>query len=540
MPAMARNRSMSPASEYNGANSGSPPPPLSKRDKKRAVVSEKLNDLLASFNSNLRPHYDAQISAVQVDMNLIMRADPYANKPLDDSGDDVADTVNSVVGTQTPTDQAGQNDFKIDSGKFYTEFVHKVNDAQEERDINLALLHNKYQSNLHELQQRHQFHVRLAHEERRLLATSVRERLVQHLNQKRSKLLKEKEQLDIGDTNAMLLYPNQFSINGNPASPGGPHNARKTRQAKSRVVDRDALPEAAVSQENQKKRKAAALEDDHGSPGPFSRTVEAVGSAPFHDAKNKLIFSQHEAPAYSIDRLFTEKELAMNMNTAWLATQNFLTRLKNNSANGAKDPYANGVNGSHLGDDLLDSVEPTADEEVEATGMERTVSHHATRGAAKNALADLANVADLSQYYPNPGPTIMPGLIGAKANGTAPGPSSLTPEEIGQDLYLFSRPPGADDALANRLLDQAFAPLQSTEVQYRPPTQAPENGDVPHILSALGGVPMSAQSSQGGYSEAGGVPMSRQGSGLRRTASGHGSSFLGVSEPSRRGRLRGI
>ena len=60
------------------------------------------------------------------------------------------------------------------------------------------------------------------------MESTIRERLVQSLSHKRAKLMKEKEQLDIADTNALLLHPSQFSIT-NPSSPGGGQTSRKTR-----------------------------------------------------------------------------------------------------------------------------------------------------------------------------------------------------------------------------------------------------------------------------------------------------------------------
>ncbi|KAK3066683.1 hypothetical protein LTS18_001556, partial [Coniosporium uncinatum] len=84
----------------------------------------------------------------------------------------------------------------------------------------------------------------------------------------------------------------------------------------------------------------------------------------------------------------------------------------------------------------------------------------------------------------------------------------------------------ADDPLNNQLLEQATKPIASSEYQYRPPNQLADErelgGHHRDLLAAMGGVPMSAQSSQGGYSEAGGLPISRTNSamgGLRRTAS---------------------
>ena len=59
------------------------------------------------------------------------------------------------------------------------------------------------------------------------MTNTIRERLVQNLSSKRARLLKDKEQLDIADTNALLLHPSQFSIT-NPVSPGGGPTSRKT------------------------------------------------------------------------------------------------------------------------------------------------------------------------------------------------------------------------------------------------------------------------------------------------------------------------
>jgi hypothetical protein len=123
-------------------HSGSPAPvPQSKRDKKRAMLSEKLQDMVSSFSANLRPHYEAQANAIQIDISLIHRANPYQNKPLEDSPDDIADLIRTTVGNKIPADPVAEADFLADAGKLYTKFVHEVNDALEERDVNLTLLH---------------------------------------------------------------------------------------------------------------------------------------------------------------------------------------------------------------------------------------------------------------------------------------------------------------------------------------------------------------------------------------------------------------
>lgn len=135
------NRSQSPM-DMMSRLSGSPAPmPQSKRDKKRNMLNDKLQEMVSSFGANLRPHYEAQATAIQVDINLIYRANPYLNKPLEDSPDDIANLIRTTVGNKIPADPVAEQDFLADAGKLYTKFVHEVNDSLEGRDVNLTLLH---------------------------------------------------------------------------------------------------------------------------------------------------------------------------------------------------------------------------------------------------------------------------------------------------------------------------------------------------------------------------------------------------------------
>jgi len=123
-------------------NGGSPPPPLSKRDKRRTLIQDKLNDMLSSFNSNMRPQYDAQISAIYADLAMISRADPYANTSLDTSGEGIARMVEELRVRPVPAEGAEDDGstaaFDNTVGNFYREFAEEVNDALEARDINVA------------------------------------------------------------------------------------------------------------------------------------------------------------------------------------------------------------------------------------------------------------------------------------------------------------------------------------------------------------------------------------------------------------------
>ncbi|KAF2096956.1 hypothetical protein NA57DRAFT_58836 [Rhizodiscina lignyota] len=550
---MAPNRSISPQDVPMVHPTASPPRQISKIEKKRSQITDKLSLMIKEFNQNLRPHYEAQLNAIQVDINLITRADPYQTTPLPDSPEEVQKVIHELFGGQIPADPVAAEDFTAQAGKLYEEFAIKVNDLMEQRDVALAMLatvyfqQNKHDKSLDEVERRHKFHVQLAQEEHKLLADTVRQRLFATLEKKRRTLLAEKEALDIGDSNASLLHPDQYRHMHNPSSPGGTQNARKTRNARHRV-DLDELPSAAVAQENRRKRKA---EDADESPGPGTKH-HGPGS-PYRDAKAKQTFAQYGASALSIERLFTEKELALNMNTAALAATNFMVQLRDAPKN---SEATNGMNGYQTdtedapgastsiptimneATDPEDDATPAAAPEMDRTANTSQYAHQ-TRGATRNALADLATIAGGQLPFPAHSiPTYVPAIMGAKANGAAPTPQSLTGSEIDQDFAIFGRRDvTGDDTLNTRLLEHAVGEevrgAQNFAVfRLQPPAPAAESekdepaglGLLPHGLRT---VPMSRQTSTGGMSDVGGAPMSRTGSAMggtsmRRMASNRG------------------
>lgn len=135
---MAPNRSTSPVDAAQ-PRSGSPQP-LSKRDKKRTMLMDKLNAMIRDFNQNLRPHYEAQVQAIQVDINLIMKANPYQNAPLPDTREDVDQIIQELIGGPLQLDPIMEQDFQAEAGKMYSQFASKVNDYIEEKDVALTML----------------------------------------------------------------------------------------------------------------------------------------------------------------------------------------------------------------------------------------------------------------------------------------------------------------------------------------------------------------------------------------------------------------
>lgn len=237
------------------------------------------------------------------------------------------------------------------------------------------------------------YYVEVALKEHRLLIEIVRQRLIHNVNQKKAALLREKEKLDIADTNALLFHPNQFSIN-NSASPGGPQSNRKTRHARHRLEAEELEPVGGV---NSKRKRKAPTDLENGSPGPTGRDTEPIN--PLKEANDRLEAHQVSTPLYSIDRLFSARELDMNTQQAHyevIAEQGAKRRKLNadSQTNGASmDPFAHTMSES---DDGLPQPEYGADGEAEdvlatTVAMERTNTQtstqpHTTRSTRKTNL----------------------------------------------------------------------------------------------------------------------------------------------------------
>jgi hypothetical protein len=141
---MVRNGSPSPADNFplgHSATSPQPQPQPSKRDKRRNMLAEKLSEMMATFSDNRDSHYRAQLAALQADMNLIMKADPYKNEPLEDNGQEASELIAQIMGNNIPTAPSAGTDYVAQCGKYYSRFVDAVNDAMEERDYNLTMLY---------------------------------------------------------------------------------------------------------------------------------------------------------------------------------------------------------------------------------------------------------------------------------------------------------------------------------------------------------------------------------------------------------------
>lgn len=366
---------------------------------------------------------------------------------------------------------------------------------------------------MQELDRVHAQRLRQAEEEHRELSNTIRQRLVGTLNKKRQQLLRDKDQLDISDSNAMLLHPNHFSIGNNPASPSqnGVGVNKRTRHLRHH---RGASPAPPGAEGENGKRKRKLGEDDNGNESPIPNFG---GRSPFKEAKSSREYAQFEAPAYSLERLFTEKELALATDLAKKATYKyFYQKEQESSSNGngtavaSIDGETTAENGDVPADEAMADANgtntPPPSEPPAAVGMERQTSHQVlTRGGAKAnplaALSDLANAAAAaSSTEPvvrrNPFTPEQPSFHATtraeKSGAPAPPPvSNLDMEndfnmmrDAGAD-YHAADPDGdiemdqmaADEAkdLRRRLLDQALG-VSGVQAPYRLPQLEPGPG----------------------------------------------------------------
>lgn len=450
-------------------------------------------------------------------MTLVLRADPYAPEPLADGAEDVRRMVESVMSSvNVPSDEAAQKDFWAMAGRKYGEFVREVNDAMEKRDAELTALHNQYHHAVADLERLTQQKLHQAEQEHHALSSTIRHRLVTTLTKRRQHLLRDKDQLDVADSNALLLHPAHFSLN-NPSSPGGGNGAnggpgaynnhRKTRHLRHH---RAASPNTGGG-EDKRKRKAPAAFDDEGNESPvpayrsFPHHTEAWGGggrSPFKEARDRTSYTQYESPAYSLERIFTDKELAMATATAQQATYRYFHQPQQAVQQADPQTSLNGVAADgDTGDVLTDGPPPDGEDGGPAitstetpppaaapVDMERTAtssSHQVlTRGSAArtNPLAALSELASAAAGEASTGgedafAPVVPhyhAISRAEKSG-APAPPGVGPGDVESDFDMMRRTVASDGAegsgggqMRRQLLDRALG-VSSVGPPYRLP-----------------------------------------------------------------------
>ena len=382
---------------------------------------------------------------------------------------------------------------------------------------------------------------KLAVSEHSALSSTLRDRLINSVTNKKNRLSRDKDLIEIGESNALLLHPSQFGL-ANPASPSGIHGKRATRHRR----DADDVP--SFGENNKRKRKAA---DSDESPAPTRQRIDNGTSTPLWFAeKNALHASQIDSALYSIDKLFTEKELAMTYNVAALAAHSYMQRHQQSISDDIDSPPNGKSDSSSENGKALITTGDLDNEDTDSppggTAMERQYSHatRSTRGAGLganyisgygiDALTDInypGNLQALTRQIPKLPPLLASVMQKGYIKGDAANqPTGLSAEDAAAELEVIRRARSYNEEkgigrnldLENggkTLLDAVTHPKNLSKYAYW------LKSDNTHAISSLredvGGVPMSKQSSRGGdvMSEMGGTPMSRQATGEGVTSS---------------------
>lgn len=459
---------------------------------------------------------------------------------------------------------------------------------------------NHYTASVKELERLTQQKLHQAEEEHKALTSTIRQRLITSISKKRAQLLRDKEQLDIADSNALLLHPSHFGIN-NPGSPPNGLQNRKTRHTRHRAGS-PAAGDIELNGVKLKKRKANLLEDDgNESPAPGgSRTLpppDALGGgrSPFKDARDKNVYTQYEAPAYSLERIFTEKELAMATDIAKLATYRYFHQRQEKPEHGSN---GNGTAVASTDGELMDTADgedaPVATTEgvngtpppgqPAAAEMERSTSHQVlTRGGARAnplaALQDLANLAANERAAPTGGVSgkdpfapVIPSYhaVTRSEKSGAPAPSGVSHLDMDNDFAMMrqgSRARAGADAdseimadaddeeaaqqMRRQLLDQALNQM-GTSQPYRLPLletgpavigkgveRIPGTGFAPIMSMEQRSLIRQVAQTTGAPSAMAAALRAGGGEPMSRTTSAGGASEAGLEPPAlRRGRGR--
>lgn len=527
-------------------NASSPPP--SKRDRKRQQLVDRIAGLSDKFAQNRDSMYRDQLQKIQIDTALVMRANPYADRPHEQLQADFSEHLH--VASSDSGRPPAKSLLEMAGPKFH-EWFHEIEDLVEQRDFDLTRQKYEYERKCQEYRNTYAYKIEVAKREHRALSETLRDRLINAITAKKFRLNKEKEALEISDASALLLHPNQFSL-ANPASPGANHGKRQTR------LRREAEEGASYSESKKRKRNVT---DDDSSPAPTRHRLDPnATTALWQTDRMRTVGVKPGAPTpvYSLDKLFTEKELLLTHNTAALAAHKHILT------------HGIGKNGVTIEASGAANVGKSEDNEepLAAPMMERHHSTRSTRGGNTHhnfmddkilgleALTSFDipnNLEKISSHEPK-----LPPLQGLQYSKGYPKtnevntPPSLANDEIGHDLSIIGmfkqyeqiHGRGSNFGVDNggrKVLETCVTPLQNSRfVSYHrnePPDaddlrkelNLPSNGNGRDDINLATPQRESEKEKVGAFATAHpstSVPMSRQSSlggvGMNRQGSGRG------------------
>lgn len=103
----------------------------SKRERKRQLLQDRIQQLSENFSRGRDNAYREQLQKIQLDTNLIMRVDPYVDRPLDALADDESD-----IPLQNTDPETAKTLLNM-AGPRFRDWKQDIEDLMEERDYEI-------------------------------------------------------------------------------------------------------------------------------------------------------------------------------------------------------------------------------------------------------------------------------------------------------------------------------------------------------------------------------------------------------------------
>ncbi len=134
-------------------NRRSPSPPfqqyISKREKKRYNMEDRLAQISNDFSRDRDMIYRKQLQALQLDIDYVRRADLYTEKVLEEDEEDCTEdtTISAAASTSGGVIGHAQMNGNVVAGRLgvnASTFAQTINDAIEQRDADLTTVAVRY------------------------------------------------------------------------------------------------------------------------------------------------------------------------------------------------------------------------------------------------------------------------------------------------------------------------------------------------------------------------------------------------------------
>ncbi|KAK6525606.1 hypothetical protein TWF281_010661 [Arthrobotrys megalospora] len=433
---------------------------LSKRDKRRTAIANALTELNNNFTLSKDDRYRTQLSILNAEMRAIAETNchPDTNGILPDFGGEVEAAIDEVLknsGVILPSTAEK-------AGRFYSRFIDKVNDSVEQRDVEMTELNMFHERREKTINMHHELALYHAEQEYQHLVGNIRQRLLTRLQQNRKKLISDKDNLDSTEPSFAFLHPTHYTNLQHEKSPAGrltdiysSLDGAPTRKLRGRrgedsngdsksgdlltilqtLESSGALPSNSGLHGSQSpgglgkrkranNRKGAASRDTDDillSFNEISRPSTPRSSDATKPPRSGVHASDFVKPLYTLEKLFSDKELSAATTAAQLATvKHYMVKFASDNGNQGQGTQANGQN--------ADTPTNGEDAAAEEDGANAPAAGPTTRNVTSAAAA--------SQGH-NMTPVIPPSFL--TKSMTAPPPAPLKPEDAAGDLAEIRR-----------------------------------------------------------------------------------------------------